>query len=91
MKQCLEEIETVDFSEHDAAVIELSGELKELEKARPEKLRRQILRKDEFELIYMREAFYAGLSPDGEARHPVPYNQKLRALSQQASKHIRIR
>lgn len=88
LKQCLEEIEAVDFSEHDAAVSKLSDELKELEKSRPETQRRLTLRNDEFELCYSREAFYAGLSPDGKARHPIPYNQpynqELRMLSQQA-------
>lgn len=84
LKQGFETLEAIDFSEHDAAVLKLADELKELEKARSEKLRCQVLRRDEFDLTYFREAFYAGLSPDGEARHPVPYNQRLLVLSREA-------
>lgn len=84
LKQCFEKFDAIDFTEQDAAVLGVSDELKKLEEARPEKLRRQVLCDEEFQLTELREAFYAGLSPDGEARHPVPYNQMLLRLTQRA-------
>ena len=65
--------EAIDFSKHDAAVVELGDKLTELEKARPKELRRRNIRKAEFDLSYIDWAFSAGRSPDGQARHSVPY------------------
>lgn len=76
--------EAIDFTEHDAAVLKLGEKLEALERARPEKLRRQIIRRREFDLADARQAFSAGMSLDGEARHSVPYNQNLLVLSRQA-------
>ncbi|MCO6362996.1 hypothetical protein [Paracoccus sp. 08] len=84
LKEGFEKFEAIDFTEHDEAILELSDELHELEKGRSEDLRQQVLRREEFQLTELREAFYAGLSPDGEARHPVPYNQMLLRLTQRA-------
>lgn len=76
--------EAIDCNEHDSAVHELGNRLRALEKARPEELRRRIIRKAEFDLSYIRQAFSAGLSPDGQAGHAVPYNRMLLVLSRQA-------
>lgn len=84
LKEGFEKFEAIDFTEHDEAILELSDELHELEKGRSEDLRQQVLRREEYQLTELREAFYAGLSPNGEARHPVPYNQRLRVLSRRA-------
>jgi hypothetical protein len=81
-----ETFEAIDFSQHDAAVGELGDKLTELEKARLKELRRRIIRKAEFDLSYTERAIRAGLSPDGQARHSVPYNQMLLVLSRQAQR-----
>lgn len=81
-----ETFEAIDFSEHDAAVVELEDKLEELEKARSKELRRRIIRKAEFDRSYIRRAFNAGLSPDGQAGHAVPYNRMLLVLSRQAQR-----
>lgn len=86
LKHGFDKFDAIDFSKHDAAVLGLSNKLTALEKARPAKLRRQIMRRRDFDLVSVRQAFSAGLSPDGEARHSVQYNQMLLVLSRQAQR-----
>ena len=86
LKDGFETLEAVGFSQHDAAVLALIERLKSLERARPAKLRRQVVRQFDFELASLRRALYAGLSFDGEERHPEPYNNMLLVVSRQARK-----
>ena len=86
LKDGFETLEAVGFSQHDAAVLAHIDRLKSLGKARPAKMRRQVVRQSDFELASIRRAFYAGLSLDGEEHHPEPYNNMLLMLSRQARK-----
>lgn len=84
LREGFDTFERVGHSQHDAAVLGLIDKLKSLEKARPAKLRRQVVRQSEFESASIRRAFYAGLSLDGEERHSEPYNNMVLTVSRKA-------
>lgn len=79
-----ETFDAIEFTEHDAAIIDLGDSLNSLEEARPAGLRRQAIRRRGFDLAYIDQAFSAGQSPDGLARHHDPYNQLLLVICQRA-------